>query len=44
MEYIQDIIENIRCVVGNHKISDGAYARWNWQNEENTRELGVNPY
>ena len=44
MEYIQDIIENIRYVVANHKISDGAYARWNWQNEENTRELGVNPY
>lgn len=44
MEYIQDIIDKIHHVVKKHKIADGTYARWLWQNEAGNRELGVNPY
>ena len=44
MEYIQDIIDKIQHVVDTHKVADGAYARWLWQNTANNRELGVNPY
>lgn len=43
-ENIQDIIDNILKRVESHKISDGKYARWLWQDTRNTRELGVNPY
>lgn len=41
---ITPIIENIKKTVGTHKISDGCYMRWLWQNEAGTRELGQNPY
>lgn len=44
MENIQDIIERIHHVVNTHKLADGSYTRWLWQNEAGTRELGENPY
>ena len=44
MENIQDIIIKIQQIVDSHKIADGKYCRWLWQNEKSTRELGVNPY
>ena len=44
MEYIQDVIDNIRKVIETHKLENGKYARWLWQNAANDRELGINPY
>ncbi len=41
---ITDIIENIHRTVETHKIDDGVYSRWLWQNEAHDREMGVNPY
>lgn len=44
MEYIQDIIDKILHTVETHKIADGQYTRWLWQDQKDSRELGVNPY
>jgi hypothetical protein len=44
MENIQDIVAKIRRVIENHKIADGQYARWLWQDAKGIREMGVNPY
>lgn len=41
---IQNLIDKIEKVVESHKISEGVYARWIWQNSENTRKLGINEY
>lgn len=41
---ITPIIKNIEKTVASHKLSDGSYARWRWQNESGTRTLGSNPY
>ena len=41
---IDNIIEKISKTVQSHRISEGQYARWLWQNEENDRELGLNEY
>ena len=44
MENIQDIIDKIYERVEAHKISDGVYSRWLWQDETGNRELGTNAY
>lgn len=44
MEYIQDIIDKILHTVETHKIADGQYTRWLWQDQKDSRELGINPY
>ncbi len=44
MEYIQDIIKKIHHTVDTHKIADGQYVRWLWQDDKGSRELGINPY
>ena len=44
MENIQDIISKIHAIVDSHKIADGQYCRWLWQDAKGSRELGVNPY
>ena len=42
---IDNIIDKIYGVVKSHKLEkDGEYARWLWQNNEGTRDLGVNAY
>ncbi len=41
---ITPIIQNIEKTVATHKIADGAYARWLWQDKNGRRELGQNPY
>ena len=41
---IQPIINKILERISTHKIEDGQYARWLWQNSAGTRELGINPY
>lgn len=41
---ITPIVKNIEKTVAAHKVSDGNYARWLWQNDKGTRELGSNPY
>ena len=43
-ENIQDILDRIYQKVQDRKLADGQYARWLWQNEDGTRELGINPY
>ncbi len=44
MENIQDIVDHIRARVEAHRIADGQYARYLWQNKAGTREMGTNPY
>ena len=41
---IDNLVEQIRKCVERHKIADGKYSRWLWQNEKRDRELGCNPY
>ena len=41
---IDRLIEKIRKTVESHRLEEGVYARWMWQNEQGTRELGVNEY
>ena len=41
---ITPLIRRIRATVDSHKIRDGVYCRWLWQNERGTRELGRNEY
>lgn len=41
---IDGIIENAYSVVENHRISCGKYARWIWQDEKESRNLGINEY
>lgn len=44
MENIQDILDKIYGIVASHKLADGEYCRWLWQDKSNSRELGINPY
>ncbi len=41
---IQPIIDKARYIIDRHRLSDGAYARWIWQDENGSRHLGVNEY
>ena len=42
---IDNIIKKISYAVASHKLeNEGEYARWLWQNEEGTRNLGLNAY
>ena len=41
---IDRLIDKIRRTVESHRISEGVYARWLWQDEKGARELGVNEY
>ena len=41
---IDNLVEQIRKCVERHKIADGKYSRWLWQNENKSRELGINEY
>lgn len=41
---IEPIIEKIRKTVSTHRLGEGKYARWLWQNERGSRNLGVNEY
>lgn len=44
MDHIQDIIDHIEHAVQAHRLADGQYSRWLWQNPKGNRELGLNPY
>ena len=44
MHDIRAIINDVYTVVENHRISEGKYRRWIRQNDEGTRNLGVNEY
>ena len=41
---IDRLIGKIYKTVENHRLSEGVYARWMWQNEQGTRKLGINEY
>ena len=41
---IDSLIQKIYDTVESHRIEEGKYARWLWQNEKGNRELGVNEY
>lgn len=41
---LQPIIDKVLERISAHKLADGKYSRWLWQNEKNDRELGINPY
>ncbi len=44
MRSIEELVERIRQTVDSHKIEEGKYARWLWQNDKGDRELGLNEY
>lgn len=41
---IDHLIEKTRATVTSHRLEDGVYCRWLWQNEAGTRKLGMNEY
>lgn len=41
---ISSIIEKVKYVLKTHKIGTGEYARWNWQDSGNTRNLEPSEY
>ena len=44
MYNIDIFIKKVLYVVENHKVAPGQYARWIWQDGNESRELGVNEY
>ena len=44
MHRIDKFVKKALDVVENHKIAPGKYARWIWQDEKGSRELGLNEY
>lgn len=38
------IVNKARRIVARHRLAEGQYCRWLWQNEKGRRELGVNEY
>lgn len=41
---IDQLIAKVRRIVDRNRLDEGVYSRWLWQNEQGTRELGVNEY
>lgn len=41
---ITNIIEKIKRTVDSHKLAEGEYARYLWQDKNNTRKMGLNEY
>lgn len=41
---IDAIVEKLYRTVQTHRLSEGAYSRYLWQNESNSRKMGVNEY
>ena len=41
---LNPFVEKVRRTVESHRLSEGSYCRWLWQDENSTRELGVNEY
>lgn len=41
---IDNFVQAAYEITASHALPDGGYARWIWQNKDNTRDLGINPY
>lgn len=41
---INGLIEKIHHIVDNHRLAEGQYARYLWQDEKKSRKMGVNEY
>lgn len=41
---VQPVIDKIKATVESHRIDDGAYSRYLWQNDDSTRKMGANEY
>lgn len=41
---IDGLIEKVHKSVLDHKLDEGKYCRWRWQNKDGTRNLGSNEY
>ena len=41
---IDNIVKNVYDTVMSHQLEEGVFARWIWQDENNSRELGINEY
>lgn len=41
---IDHLIRRIKNTVDSHRIEEGAYSRWIWQNDAKNRKLGLNEY
>ena len=44
MTNIDSIVERIHGTVRRHSLGSGRYARWLWQDDDGSRDLGANPY
>ncbi len=44
MDNIQFILDRMEQVVQRHRLADGQYCRWLWQNAKGNRELDSSPY
>lgn len=41
---IDGLVQKILTIVEKHRLSDGVYSRYLWQNAEGTRKMGINEY
>ncbi|MBE6929295.1 MAG: hypothetical protein E7463_03355 [Ruminococcaceae bacterium] len=41
---VDPIVGKVRRIVASHRLAEGDYCRWLWQDEKSTRELGTNEY
>ena len=41
---LNPLIEMTRRTVESHRVAEGQYSRWLWQNEKGDRDLGVSEY
>ncbi len=41
---LREFIDAVEQIIKTHELETGAYQRWLVQDEENSRELGINPY
>ncbi|MBO4299019.1 MAG: hypothetical protein J5998_09480, partial [Clostridia bacterium] len=41
---IDAIVEKMDRTVQTHRLADGAYSRYLWQDDKNSRKMGVNEY
>lgn len=41
---VRPLVDKIKKSVEKHRLAEGSYARWLWQDSDESRELGQNPY
>jgi len=41
---LNGLIQKVRATIDTHRLAEGSYRRWLWQDEKNSRNLGENEY